>query len=81
MAMTSTYVIHWGPRSNLEALIQEYALDKKLDLLRLNSMCKCVANMKHYVDVNMPYIYANICNTFTTYVKVHTYLLTYLRRE
>ena len=29
-------------------------------------------NMKHY-------IYANICNTFTACVKVHTYLLTYLQ--
>ena len=65
-----------------------HPLDKKLDLLRLNSMRKYVANMKHYicahiyVDVNIQYIYANICNIFTAYVKVTTYMFTtYLRRE
>ena len=59
-------------------------LDKKLDLLRLNSMRKYVANTKHYIcahiyiDVNIQYIYANICNIFTAYVKVTTYLPTYV---
>ena len=48
-------------------------------------MRKYVAKMKHYicahiyVDVNIQYIYADICNAFTAYVKVSTYLLTYLQ--
>ena len=48
-------------------------------------MRKLVANMKHYICthiyayVHMLYLYANVCNTFTTYVKVLTYLLTYLQ--
>ena len=59
-------------------------LDEKLDLLRLNSMRKYVTNTKHYIcahiyiDVNIQYIYANICNIFTAYVKVTTYLPTYV---
>ena len=62
----------------------DITLDKKLDLLRLNSMRKYVANTKHYIcahiyiDVNIQYIYANICNIFTAYVKVTTYLPTYV---
>ena len=61
------------------------ALDKKMALLRLNAMRKFIANVKHhiyariYTDVNIITFYANIYNTFTAYVKVQTYLHTYLR--
>ena len=54
-------------------------------LLRLNAMRKFIANVKHhiyariYTDVNIITFYANIYNTFTAYVKVQTYLHTYLR--
>ena len=60
-------------------------LDKKMALLRLNAMRKFIANVKHhiyariYTDVNIFTVYANIYNTFTAYVKVQTYLHTYLR--
>ena len=61
------------------------ALDKKMALLCLNAMRKFIANVKHhiyariYTDVNIITFYANIYNTFTAYVKVQTYLHTYLR--
>ena len=54
-------------------------------LLRLNAMCKFIANVKYhiyvriYTDVNIYTFYANIYNTFTAYVKVQTYLHTCLR--
>ena len=47
--------------------------------LRLNAMRKFIANVKHYTDVNIYKFYANIYNAFTAYVKVQTYLHTYLR--
>ena len=59
-----------------------------MDLLRLNAMrkfiAKFIANVKHiyariYTDVNIYKFHANIYNTFTAYVKVQTYLHTYLR--
>ena len=60
-------------------------LDKKTALLRLNAMRNFIVNVKHhiyariYTHVNIYTLYANIYNTFTAYVKVQTYLHTYLR--
>ena len=58
---------------------------QKTALLRLYAMRKFIVNVKHhiyariYTHVNIYMLYANIYNTFTAYVKVQTYLHTYLR--